>query len=267
MTDRDNLPIEEASKQPVAEMRLSAFLRRIDSEARFRNRSARNWLDEMLEKGLMVYNQSGQEALYEPFTKERKADGMPVLAEAKQNTDLILMEDIFTDKVNERLERFIVKREDVAAFFDNDHFPWEDESGASVDLPCHEHKKVAYIIYPCAKNLLKERLQATPEEIAKWLEKGEIKARSSKYTSAWIVRFPDWITNLPRKRSDKSTFPTLDDCLAPCYFCETELRQFNPHERWLSYRQVADRWKKFSTTTSNLLLHYLITASLMVRYL
>ena len=168
MTDRDNLPIEEASKQPVAEMRLSDFLRLLEPESRFANGGHKFKLHKMLDEGLRFYSLSGWPGIYGGFIEHHKIGDVPGKINAYgQQCPYLPIEAIFgerdkaqypvyhderspkkaVDDSKAGLDDFIVRLEDAAEYYgrnDTDYcsdFPWLDESGKALSLLPNEYRR------------------------------------------------------------------------------------------------------------------------------
>lgn len=98
--------------------------------------------------------------------------------------------------------------------------------------------EVGYIPYPIAKNLLADRLGATPEEIAAWLWLGWEKDKTNDNTApehalrAYSLHEP----NPPRRFFFHIGEPELDlqKTMADCYFVRDEVVCFTPKERYVT---------------------------------
>ena len=245
MTDRDNLPIEEASKQPVAETRLSDFLRLLEPESRFTNGGHKFKLHKMLDEGLRFYSLSGGLGIYGGFIEHHKIGDVPVKINAYGQQcpylPIIFEERYPKNTVGDSkagLDYFIVRLEDAAEYYgrsDTDYcccFPWLDESGKALSLLPNEYRKISYQPYLKAKKYLEDKWDATPDEIAQWLIGDKIKIYSSIYSGAWIVDVVNFRCCV-----------NLCDFLNACHFDEADLEQFEPDERWFTYPELTERWR------------------------
>ena len=93
--------------------------------------------------------------------------------------------------------------------------------------------------YIHAKDVLLEKSQCSPEEIAMWLFANELIA---------------WHGDEPESRRFVFQWSPGDDYdfvirLTDIYFSAAQLEEFEPVERWMTYQQILDRWAASMTTT------------------
>lgn len=94
-----------------------------------------------------------------------------------------------------------------------------------------------YISYPNAMLLLVEKWNATPEELAAWVYRGEIDGGLTAYIGE------DKSNTL--QKFCYEYFSDNDDYLAPlmaCWFKKNDITNFSPTERYLTGKELIDRW-------------------------
>lgn len=107
------------------------------------------------------------------------------------------------------------------------------------DLPDEHVSKdedFEYIAYPRAMKRLRERLGATPQEVAAWLFFSETPGRLVAYTNANEL-------DPPPKFGFSDT--EGDDYVSPlmaCWFRRGDIEAFEPDERYITGRALIERW-------------------------
>ena len=100
--------------------------------------------------------------------------------------------------------------------------------------------KPEYIAYPMAMKKLRDKWQATPEELAAWLWLHD--EDLAAYTNANELDSP------PRFNygyySDSGSFDYIKPLMA-CWFISEELASFKPDERYITGKQLIERWQKY----------------------
>lgn len=95
-----------------------------------------------------------------------------------------------------------------------------------------------YIAYPRAMKRLRERLGATPEEVAAWVFWGETQGGLVAYTNANELDPPPKF----------GFFYTMgDDYISPlmaCWFRRDDIEAFEPDERYITGKALIERWSK-----------------------
>jgi len=96
-----------------------------------------------------------------------------------------------------------------------------------------------YIAFPKAMNLLREKWQATPEELAAWIFLGSEEGGIAAYHNANEVS--------PPPRFFFGYFHDREDYLAPLmasWFRQDDIDRFEPTERYLTGTALIERWSK-----------------------
>lgn len=102
-----------------------------------------------------------------------------------------------------------------------------------------ETTREMFIAYPQAMRMLRERLNATPDELAMWIFRGPTDGGITAYLYANELSPP------PRFRfgySDEAD----PDYLAPlvqCWFLRKEIERYEPKSRYMTGRELIERWK------------------------
>jgi len=99
-----------------------------------------------------------------------------------------------------------------------------------------------FVPYPVAMRRLKERLDATPDELAMWVfygagERGGINA----YVNANELNPPDGFAFLPYNGDNADYLRAL----MGSWFDEAELAKFAPNDRYITGRQLLERWSEY----------------------
>jgi hypothetical protein len=103
-----------------------------------------------------------------------------------------------------------------------------------------------YLAYPAALARLRERLNATPEELAAWIYMGYMGSRTggiAAYESANELDPPPQF----RFRTAEWSGPEDHDYIAPmmaCWFRADEIETFQPTERFVVGRDLLVKWSK-----------------------
>ncbi len=147
-------------------------------------------------------------------------------------------------------EKLFVRLEEVALLFlthRNNIFcctslPWRSKEGDWILLypdQATQFCKTEFISYPEAERLLQSRFDhLSRQEIALWLEHGELTAKGSPLANAVNVPFRHQIAFAEQFNARQGgDMPTLESLLIPLYFSEPELNAANP-KRWLSYDRL-----------------------------
>lgn len=101
--------------------------------------------------------------------------------------------------------------------------------------------KPEYISYPIAMRLLREQLEATPEELAAWLFYSPHSGRLTAYLNA------DELGQQNKFSYATYNMPGEYDPVAPlmhCWFIAAEIANFHPTERYCTGKALIERWSK-----------------------
>jgi hypothetical protein len=96
-----------------------------------------------------------------------------------------------------------------------------------------------FIAYPKAMRILREKWQATPEELAVWIFLGPESDGIAAYLNANELS--------PPPPFSYAYSPISEDYLSPlmmCWFREDDLDRFSPSERYITGKQLLERWGK-----------------------
>lgn len=155
---------------------------------------------------------------------------------------------------------WIVRRDD-APYFDAGKFLewiWKYQTELDIDYPKELGEKLfsaieslkkakgrqdletEYISYPKAMNILRNKWQATPEELAMWLlfEDGGMSA----YLNAKELRNPPRFSYVPY--TARGEFNYLEP-LNACCFIREDIANFNPQRRYITGSKLIERWAKY----------------------
>jgi hypothetical protein len=136
------------------------------------------------------------------------------------------------------LRQELARMEGLARRAGSDYFPKRDsECETSRE---HQRSAVRYVAYPKAMAQLKERLNATPEELAAWIWFGPEEGGIAAYVNANELDPP------PRFQFELGTGNGEDhDYVSPlmaCWFLEDEIAEFNPADRYITGEALIKRW-------------------------
>lgn len=92
-----------------------------------------------------------------------------------------------------------------------------------------------------AREILKERLGATPQEIAIWVWMGKNSGEIDGYRDAPQYDDPPKF-HFPPSESFDSRFDYVSEMMH-CYFRRSDLDSFTPGDRYLTYLQLVERWR------------------------
>lgn len=110
--------------------------------------------------------------------------------------------------------------------------------GDRPDESARTDENFEYIAYPRAMKRLRERLGATPEEVAAWVFWGETQGGLVAYTNANELDPPPKF----------AFFYTMgDDYVSPlmaCWFRRGDIEAFEPDERYITGKALIERWGK-----------------------
>ncbi|MDS4015592.1 MAG: hypothetical protein RKP46_14770, partial [Candidatus Accumulibacter sp.] len=95
-----------------------------------------------------------------------------------------------------------------------------------------------YIAYPRAMKRLRERLGATPEEVAAWVFWGETQGGLVAYTNANELDPP------PRFHFIHTMGDDYVSPLMACWFRRDDIEAFQPDERYITGKALIERWGK-----------------------
>jgi len=95
-----------------------------------------------------------------------------------------------------------------------------------------------YIAYPRAMKRLRERLGATPEEVAAWVFWGETHGGLVAYTNANELDPP------PRFHFIHTMGDDYVSPLMACWFRRDDIETFEPDERYITGKALIERWGK-----------------------
>lgn len=97
-----------------------------------------------------------------------------------------------------------------------------------------------YIPCPAALNILKRRLSATPEEIAAWVFMGPEAGGIACFMNANELDSPPRFAFDP----DDPDEVGYNGQLMGCWFLKDELLKFEPEDRYMTGKELIERWKK-----------------------
>jgi len=112
----------------------------------------------------------------------------------------------------------------------------DQNAGTRPDEPKHK-----YIPYAQAMNLLRERLNAKPEELAAWIWMTPHEGCIRAFLNA------NELHNPPRFFFGDAIDGEYDyvDSMMGCWFIAEEVRQFQPVDRFVTGRELHDRWSRY----------------------
>ncbi len=110
---------------------------------------------------------------------------------------------------------------------------------AHLDARSNAPPPAGFIAYPKAMKILREKWQATPEELAVWIFLGPESDGIAAYLNANELS--------PPPPFSYAYSPVSEDYLSPlmmCWFREDDLDRFSPAERYITGKQLLERWGK-----------------------
>jgi hypothetical protein len=136
------------------------------------------------------------------------------------------------------LRQELARMEGLARRARSDYFPKRDSKCET--SPDQQRSAVRYVAYPKAMAQLKERLNATPEELAAWIWLGPEEGGIVAYVNANELDPP------PRFQFELGTGNGEDhDYVSPlmaCWFLEDEIAEFHPADRYITGEALIKRW-------------------------
>lgn len=117
----------------------------------------------------------------------------------------------------------------------------EVPSAASQGEEC---KVQVYVAYPTAMRLLRERLQATPEEMAAWIDIGPEAGGIAAYVNANELDPPPRFSFPPANIDRTGPKPKLVASLMKTWFRTDDVANFEPPERYVTGRALVEIWSK-----------------------
>ncbi len=149
-------------------------------------------------------------------------------------SDLKLQESRLAD-LNDQLARM---DQEVRQARGDYHLPGAPPVGAKPCAPS-EDVEFAYMAYPKAMSQLRQRLSATPEELAAWIVCGPDQGGIAAYRNANELAPPPRF-HFPVGTEDFEFVPYL----MACWFRADEINQFAPKERYITGTALLERWGK-----------------------
>lgn len=113
-----------------------------------------------------------------------------------------------------------------------------------------------YIPYPKAMNILREKWQATPDELAMWIFWGPEKGGIAAYLNANELN--------PPREFYFAYFVGVEDYLSPlmsCWFRKDDIDRFEPTDRYITGAELIERWGKHPVLSSEAFIHAKIAES------
>lgn len=107
----------------------------------------------------------------------------------------------------------------------------------------NEVDKTEYVAYPKAMRLLSQRLKATPEELAAWVFLGPELSGIAAYTNANELSPP---RRFNYALSILSSSADYIEPLMACWFNTDDIANFQPEERYITGRELIERWSVHS---------------------
>jgi len=107
-------------------------------------------------------------------------------------------------------------------------------------MACSSNSTTLYIAYPKALNLLANRLDASPDELAAWVWMEPVHGGLAAYQNANELDPP------PRFYYSFCNGGSLDylDPLMACWFRADDIANFEPTDRYITGEVLIDRWRK-----------------------
>jgi hypothetical protein len=129
----------------------------------------------------------------------------------------------------------------VARYRDGRKQAAESKTSAETNKPSIE-TTVADVHFLVAREMLKERLGATPQEIAIWVWMGKKSGEIDGYRDALLYDDEPPKFYFPPFDSFDNRFDYVSEMMH-CYFRRSDLDAFTPSDRYLTYAQLVERWR------------------------
>jgi hypothetical protein len=134
-----------------------------------------------------------------------------------------------------RLEQELVQRQHLEKALLYRRFPHHERSGDDNDYPAIDDR-TAWIAFPKALRILETAFDATAEEVAAWIFMGAGRGGLRAWEDQPRVPEPKRFYYEPEQNNDYVT------PLIRCWFIEQEILAFCPTERFITGRQLTEKW-------------------------